>query len=261
MKLISWNVNGIRAVHKKGFLSFVDQERPDVLSLQEIKIHENQLVEELLPPKGYTRFCSYAEKKGYSGVATYLESAVFHKEEKLQRELGSKQFDQEGRFLVTHIEDIVLYNVYIPSGTSGELRQSFKYSFLDFFLEHLKSLPKAIRKRVVLCGDFNICHRPIDIHHPAIAEKRQLSGFLPEERAWMDTFAGAGFFDTFRYVHGDEKQEFTWWSYRAGARGKNLGWRIDYFFVAEELLPRVKDAGILSSVEGSDHCPLYLELS
>ncbi len=259
MKLFSWNVNGLRAVYKKGFAEFIARESFEVLCLQEIKIQADQLVEELAPPPHLIRHCTYAEKKGYSGVATYIDSSLKCNEESIARGVGTS-LDHEGRFLITEIEDILLYNLYIPSGTTGELRQTAKYGFLDQFLEHLQGLPKAARDRIVLCGDFNICHKAIDIHHPETASKRELSGFLPDERKWMDRLVEAGFVDSFRRVHPDARDQYSWWSYRAGSRGKNLGWRIDYFFVAEALQERIKDAGILSDVMGSDHCPIFLEL-
>ncbi len=259
MKLISWNVNGLRAVHKKGFNEFLASEPSDILCLQEIKIQHGQLGEELEPPATHARLCTHAEKKGYSGVATYLDKSLSLKDKKTKHGIGST-LDHEGRFVITEVEDIILYNVYVPSGTTGEERQNAKYEFLDEFLEHLKALPKKERERVVLCGDFNICHKAIDIHHPKTAEKRELSGFLPEERKWLDSFLEAGFVDSFREIHPDAPENYSWWSYRAGARGKNLGWRIDYFFVAAALRSRVKNAGILNSVMGSDHCPIFLDL-
>lgn len=259
MKLFSWNVNGLRAVYKKGFREFLDQEPFDALCLQEIKIHADQLSEELAPPEHLTRYCTHAEKKGYSGVATYLGPSVNCPEESISHGIGST-LDHEGRFLITEVDDILLYNLYIPSGTTGEERQNIKYGFLDYFLSHLEGLSKKDRERSVLCGDFNICHEDIDIHHPETATKRELSGFLPKEREWIGKLLELGYLDTFRHLYPAKSDQYTWWSYRAGSRGKNLGWRIDYFFVADALKSRIKDAGILSTVMGSDHCPIFLEL-
>lgn len=258
-KLISWNVNGIRAASRKGFPDFFNEQGADIVCLQEIKIHEEQLNGELSFPN-YQPYCSYAEKKGYSGVATLSHSGLPLKEKEIRFGIGAEEFDSEGRFVITPYEDFTLYNMYIPSGTTGEARQDFKYSFLDTLSTHLKGLPAKEREKVVLCGDFNICHQDIDIHHPETATKRELSGFLPAERAWLDRLCEMGFVDTFRHAQGDTADAYTWWSYRAGARKKNLGWRIDYFFVAKEMASRVKNAEILASVEGSDHCPITLEL-
>ncbi|MCB0322859.1 MAG: exodeoxyribonuclease III [Bdellovibrionales bacterium] len=261
MKLICWNVNGLRSIQRKGLQGFLEEQQPDVLCLQETKICEDQLTAELEPPPSYRRICSSAQKRGYSGVATYLRTTVPCEEEKLLRGLGNTSFDNEGRYLVTRHPHFVLYNIYFPSGTTGEARQQVKYDFLDHFLEHLQTLSAADRERLIICGDFNICHRPIDIHHPETAEKRKLSGFLPEERAWMDRFVDYGFVDTFRLIHGDIEKAYTWWTFRAGARQKNLGWRIDYIFVSEALAPQVRDAGILNTCEGSDHCPIFADFS
>lgn len=259
MKLISWNVNGIRAVQKKGYISFVQKQKPDILCLQETKIAiEN--IDELEHPAEYQFYLSPAKKKGYSGVATYITKGLLtSKSNEIKLGLGKKAFDEEGRFLVTKHNDFILYNIYIPSGTMGEERQNFKYKFLDFILDYLKKLPKAEFNRSIICGDFNICHNDIDIHHPEKATKLGLSGFLPDERAWMNKFTELGFVDTFRFLH-PKKQAYSWWTYRAGAREKNLGWRIDYFFVASALSKRIKRAEILSDVQGSDHCPILLEL-
>ena len=259
MKLVSWNVNGIRAVYKKGLQSFVAAEEPDIICLQEIKIQEEQFVAQKLALDGYSSFFSAAEKPGYSGVATFIHERVAGSYKTATVGLGHKPYDSEGRCLITEHEDFVLYNMYFPSGTTGEVRQSFKYEFLAFFLDHLRNLPEAILKRLIICGDFNICHRAVDIHHPVVAEKRMLTGFLPEERAWMDSFVELGFVDTFRAVHGDTANKYTWWTYRAGAREKNLGWRLDYFFVAEALRRKIATADIYSHVDGSDHCPVLLE--
>ncbi len=259
MKLISWNVNGLRSVCAKGFIDFVLKEKPDLLCLQEIKIQEEQIKPEDMVPPGYSVVFSPAKKSGYSGLATFVraENAI----PKAVKGIGVKEFDSEGRFLITKHKGMLLYNVYIPSGTMGEQRQDFKYKFLDAFEQHLSGLSKGDFSKLVICGDFNICHRDIDIHHPREAEKRQLSGFLPDERKWMDRFTDLGFIDTFRYVQGEVKDIYSWWSYRAGARKKNLGWRIDYFFTAKALAKKIKRADILSQVPGSDHCPIVLELA
>lgn len=260
MKLISWNVNGLRAVQKKGFAEFVKKEKPDILCLQETKIGRESLDKVDTSLKGYFSHFSSAVKPGYSGVASYFKDGSKVDEKKIGFGIKEKKFDDEGRFLISHHKDFVLYNIYFPSGTSGEIRQDFKYKFLNKLFKHIEKLPKATRDKLIICGDYNICHKEIDIHHPDKAEKLELSGFLPDERKWMDKFADAGFVDTFRHVNGEKKGIYSWWSYRAGARKKNLGWRIDYFFVADKLKKKIKDAKILTKVEGSDHCPIVLEL-
>jgi len=261
MKLISWNVNGLRSIYTKGFATFVRKEKPDILCVQETKAQEKQLTDSEHSLKDYEPFYSSAKKKGYSGVATYIREHQPHAAKKLRAGIGAKQFDSEGRFLITHHNGLILYNTYFPSGTTGDERQDFKYRFLDRFSKHLTSLPKSQQRKLVVCGDFNICHRPIDIHHPDVAEKREFSGFLPDERKWMDHFTELGFVDCFRLVQGDVKDKYTWWSFRAGSRRKNLGWRIDYFFVSKALAKKVTDAKILNKVTGSDHCPIVLELT
>lgn len=260
MKLISWNVNGLRSVYNKGFLEFLKKEKPDLLCLQETKIGKDQISVTPETPLGYLPFFSGANKKGYSGVATYVKDSVTHREQNISFGLGKKEFDNEGRFVISDHKDFTLYNIYYPSGTSGEERQNFKYKFLDTLYDHLTSLPKAKLEKLIICGDYNICHKEIDIHHPDKAEKLELSGFLPDERLWMDKFADLGFTDSFRHINGEIKDKYSWWSYRAGSRGKNLGWRIDYFFVGSKLKKRIRDAKILDHVSGSDHCPVVVEI-
>ena len=260
MKLVSWNVNGLRSIQKKGFQDFIDSYKPDLLCLQETKIGINQLEGIPTDVEKYGSAFSGANKNGYSGVATYYSRKGTPDVKKNKHGIGEKIFDSEGRFVITEHDDFRLYNIYFPSGTSGEIRQDYKYKFLDRFLKHVKALPKKTRDKLIICGDFNICHREIDIHHPDKATKQELSGFLPDERSWMDRFVEAGFVDTFRHSNGDVKDRYSWWSYRAGARGKNLGWRIDYFFVSDALKNRIKKADILHDVTGSDHCPVTLEI-
>lgn len=261
MKLICWNVNGLRSIMSKGLEKFIRREQPDILVLQEIKISADNVADAVGTLDGLDGHYSFAEKRGYSGVASFIRRSCKHQPKTIKTGIRCPEYDCEGRFLISDHGPFKLYNVYIPSGTTGELRQNFKYRFLDRFLNHLRRIKKEDRERLVICGDFNICHREIDIHHPRTAEKRRLSGFLPEERAWMDAFVEAGFTDAFRHVHGDAAEAYTWWSFRAGARKKNLGWRLDYFFVGKKIVPLIKDARILPTVPGSDHCPITLELS
>lgn len=259
MKLICWNVNGIRAAYKNGLKEFLAVEQPDIFCVQETKAQPDQLEEEQANPDSYTGYFSSAKKKGYSGVASFFKGNF--KPASVESGIGLDVFDSEGRFLITELPGgITLYNIYFPSGTTGDHRQDFKYKFLDALTEHLCGLSKAKRDNLIICGDFNICHRDIDIHHPKEATKKQFSGFLPEERAWVDEFVKLGFVDCFRHVNGDQLHKYTWWSFRANSRAKNLGWRIDYFFVSKELAARIKDAQILDSVRGSDHCPITLVL-
>lgn len=258
MKLLSWNLNGIRSAHGKGLEQVLESVNPDIACFQETKAHLEQLPKEI-HQKGEWHFSS-AKQRGYSGVATLIRNPLYTPKV-VSLGIGESRFDSEGRFLISEHKDFTLYNIYFPSGTSGEIRQSFKYEFLDSILDHLQKLPKATRDKLIVTGDFNICHKEIDIHHPDVATKRQLTGFLPDERAWMDRFVGAGFVDTFRLFHGDAKDRYTWWSYRANSREKNLGWRIDYIFVAEALQKQVVSADIMESTTGSDHCPIILELN
>jgi exodeoxyribonuclease-3 len=260
MRILSWNVNGLRSAYQKGFHQLLNVENPDIVCLQETKMQESQfsaLTE--LTSFGHWYFSS-AEKKGYSGVAIGVNNKLHGTLILEGNGIGLSEFDSEGRFLIMRHPSFVLYNIYFPSGTSGEERQQFKYRFLDAFASHIESLPAEDRKRLVVCGDFNICHREIDIHHPEKATKLGLTGFLPEERKWMDRFCDLGFVDTFRHVHGDITQQYSWWSFRAGSRKKNLGWRIDYIFTSQELAPHATSAALRQNVLGSDHCPALLEL-
>lgn len=257
-----WNVNGLRSALSKGLSNIVAIEKPDIFCCQEVKVQEDQLNDDQKSLSlNYRSIFSCAEKKGYSGVASFFgPNITYPSPAQVKRGIGIKEFDSEGRFLITEHEDFDLYNLYYPSGTTGEVRQKFKYKFLDAFHDYVLSLPKAKQNRAIILGDFNICHREIDIHHPDKATKLELSGFLPDERKWMDKFTALGFVDSFRHIHGDVKSSYTWWSFRANSRKKNLGWRIDYIFVAKALSDRIRNATILSDVIGSDHCPITLEL-
>lgn len=260
MKIVSWNVNGIRSIKKKGFSSFVSRYSPDLLCLQEVKLGREQADEEILALPGYDQCFALGTKKGYSGVLTYVRQGTPQDKKQTKTALGIRRYDDEGRTVISEHKDFLLYNLYFPSGTSGDERQAFKYDFLDDFYSHLTQLPKRTRERLVIVGDFNICHKEIDIHHPREAERRQLTGFLPEERAWMDKFEAAGFIDTFRFTNPNKKDQYSWWSYRAASREKNLGWRIDYIWVSRPLAEQIKTAQILNTVTGSDHCPVMVDL-
>ncbi len=252
MIILSWNVNGIRAIAKKGFLDWLQKVSPDILCLQETKCHPNQLDESLLKPFGYKSYWSAAQKKGYSGVAVYTK-----KEPKsISQELGKKEFDSEGRNLILDFEDFLLFNIYFPNGSSGNVRVPYKMAFYEQFLKVVEKHKKAGRK-IIICGDVNTAHAEIDLARPK--ENQKNTGFLPEERAWMTKFFSKGYVDTFRHFH-KEGGHYTWWDYFTAARSRDIGWRIDYFFVNEKFLPQVKRAFILKEVMGSDHCPVGIEI-
>lgn len=252
MHILSWNVNGIRAISNKGFFEWFEKESPDILCLQETKAHPQQLDERFTKPKGYHSFWSSAEKKGYSGVAIYTKKQPL----KVTEGLGVAEFDNEGRTLMADYGDFVLFNIYYPNGGAGNKRVPYKMKFYDAFLKNVERLRKAGRK-IIITGDVNTAHMEIDLARPKQNEKN--TGFLPEERAWMDVFVQCGYVDTFRHFT-KEPGHYSWWDYKTGARARNVGWRIDYFFVTENLLPNLKRAFILKDVHGSDHCPVGIEL-
>lgn len=258
--LISWNVNGLRAVAKKkvyqekNFFEWWETVNPDIFCLQETKAHPEQVSKKLRDPETYQSFWNSGERKGYSGVLTYS------KEEPLSVNygLGVNSFDIEGRLIATEFPHFILFNVYFPNGKKNDERLKYKLDFYDKFLETIDGL-RAKGKSIVFCGDVNTAHNPIDLARPKANET--VSGFLPIERAWMDKVIKHGYVDTFRYFHPEEPDHYTWWTYRSrGARERNVGWRLDYFFVSEDLLDAVTDAYILSEVKGSDHCPVGLAL-
>jgi len=252
MKIISWNVNGIRAMVRKGFMDWLREESPDVLCLQETKAWPEQVPADVRRPKGYHAYWHKAEKKGYSGVLTYTkEEPVI-----VKTGLGIGEFDSEGRTVITEYTDFILFNIYFPNGKRNPERLEYKLRFYDHFLDVAETLREQ-GKDIVVCGDLNTAHKPMDLARPKENEKE--SGFLPVERAWMDKLVDHGYIDTFRHFN-KEPDNYTWWDYYTRARERNVGWRIDYFFISEELLPRLRKAFILSEVMGSDHCPLGIEL-
>ena len=252
VRIISWNVNGLRAIYKKGFLEWFKHENPDILCLQETKIAYDQLPPALKRVDGYHPYFCEAKKKGYSGVAIYSKI----KPKKVEYGFQIKKFDDEGRILIADYEDFVLLNIYFPNGKMSAERLNYKLEFYDALLDHANQL-KTEGKNVVICGDLNTAHRKIDLARPKANEK--ISGFLPVERAWINKFLNNGYLDTFRMFNSDPNQ-YTWWSYRTRARERNVGWRLDYFFINTEFKDKVKSAGILSDVMGSDHCPIDLKL-
>ena len=251
-RLLSWNVNGIRAIYKKGFLDWLKKENPDILCLQETKAHPDQLTEELKNVDEHKSYFSSAEKKGYSGVVTYSKLNPV----KVQQGIGIKKFDSEGRFMITEFDEFILFNIYFPNGKASDERLKYKMEFYETFLKHCKKLLKE-GKKIVVCGDVNTAHREIDLARPK--ENSVISGFLPQEREWIDKFLAAGFIDTFR-LFNQEPEQYTWWDMVTRARERNVGWRIDYFYISENLKDNLISASIHSSVMGSDHCPIEMEL-
>lgn len=254
MKIISYNVNGIRSAASKGFFTWLQATDPDIICLQEVKALPEQIPEEifLIEQMGYHHYWYPAQKKGYSGVAILTKQ----KPEHVEYGCGNEQFDAEGRMLRADFADFSVMSLYLPSGSSGEERQQVKFMFLDFFRKYIHEL-RWKYPNLIISGDYNICHRPIDIHNPK--SNANSSGFLPEEREWMENFMNDGMVDTFRHFN-PEPHQYTWWSFRANSRAKNLGWRIDYHLATKELQQKLKRAVILSEAKHSDHCPILLEL-
>jgi exodeoxyribonuclease III len=253
MKIITYNVNGLRAAVRKGFVEWMMATNADIICLQEIKATPDQLDLELFHQHGYKTYWHPAVKKGYSGVA------IFSKVEPENYCIGCgiEKYDFEGRVLRLDFKDFSIMNVYMPSGSSGDVRQTFKYEWMDDFFTYINELKKE-HPNLLICGDFNICHQPIDIHNPK--SNANSSGFLPAEREWMGKFLENGFIDTFRHFN-KEPHNYTWWSHRTDARSRNLGWRIDYHTVTKEMEDRLKRSVILNEAKHSDHCPVLLEIT
>jgi len=249
--LVSWNVNGIRAAWGKGLWDFLAQSQPDILCLQETKAHPDQLSPEMINPLGYTSYWASAAKKGYSGVS------IYSKEKPLSvSTMEIDRFDSEGRVLVAHYPDFYLFNCYFPNSQAEGARLDYKIDFC----QELKTITDNLinnGNHVLICGDYNIAHKPIDLENPKSNEKNP--GYLPEERAWMDSFIDGGYTDTFRMFNQEPKQ-YSWWSYRFQARTKNIGWRIDYHCVNNDFAKKVTKAHIHQEILGSDHCPVSVEL-
>jgi exodeoxyribonuclease III len=253
MRIITYNVNGIRAAIKKGFIDWLKTDPADVICIQEVKAHEADIDCVAIESAGYRPYFFLAQKKGYSGVGILTKIEPVN----IEYGHGKEQSDFEGRVLRADFGDITLICAYFPSGTSGEIRQSYKYIWLGEFLEYLVELKKT-RKKIILCGDYNIAHKAIDIHNP-VANKKT-TGFLPEERAWMDKLLEVGFTDGFRHLNSDPHQ-YTWWSVmRASTRLENKGWRIDYISVTNNLADQIEAVKILPDIKHSDHCPVFLDL-
>ncbi len=252
MKIISYNVNGIRAAMRKGFIEWLQQANPDVICLQETKANKDQVELELIEAAGYHHYWFSAEKKGYSGVAIFSKVKPNH----IEYGTGISHMDFEGRNIRLDFDNVSVMSLYLPSG-SNVARIAHKFKFMDDFLEYVNQLKKEI-PNLVICGDYNICHEAIDIHDPV--RNKKVSGFLPEERDWIGRFIGSGFIDSFRYFNKDP-HHYTWWSYRANSRANNKGWRIDYNMVSQPLQENLKRAVILPEAKHSDHCPHLVELT
>jgi exodeoxyribonuclease III len=252
LKIVCWNVNGIRAVAKKGLYEWLRKESPDILCLQETKIDAESLGGDLLEPPGYQTYWSHSEKKGYSGVTTWTKERPL----RVQNGFGVPVFDKEGRTIISIYPGFTLCNIYFPNGKQSEERLQYKLAFYNAFFDFLDPLRRKGEK-IIICGDVNTAHKEIDLARPK--ENEKISGFLPVERVWLDKLLSNGYVDTFRYFH-KEPGQYTWWDMKTFARERNVGWRIDYFFVTENLLGQVTEASILPEVTGSDHCPITLVL-
>ena len=253
MRLVSWNVNGIRAIAGKGFADIVKSMDADIIGIQEIKATEDQLGDEIKCLEGYKSVFYSAERKGHSGTALYTRIEP----REIVYGLGTEEFDHEGRVIRADYGDFILYNIYFPNGGRGDEFVKFKLRFYDCFLEQVRNF-EASGRQVICCGDVNTAHKEIDLSNPKANSK--ISGFLPEERVYMDHFREAGLVDTFRMLYPDKPECYTWWSYKTRARERNVGWRIDYFFATEGLTPLIKESNMMGDIMGSDHCPIYLDL-
>ena len=251
MKIISWNVNGIRSVSEKGFLSFLEREDPDIMCIQESKAHRDDVEKHLSHPCGRLSYWSSADRKGYSGTVTFVKKPV----QSVYYGIGIKKFDHEGRFVITDHGDFVLFNVYFPNGSQTEVRHLFKQEFLKRFASYLQRLTQ---KNLIVLGDYNIAYMEEDVFDPKMLSRA--SGFLPEERSWFRDFLSLGFVDSYRHFYPEKKEIYTWWSYRENARKYNRGWRIDHILVTKPLVKSLKSIDIRCSQYGSDHCPVILTL-
>jgi exodeoxyribonuclease III len=251
-KIISYNLNGIRAAMGKNLLDWIKVVDPDIICIQESKAQPDQIPQMDFEMAGYHAYWFSAQKKGYSGVGIITKQLP----DKVVYGMNNKKYDDEGRVIRADYGDISVISVYHPSGTTGDVRQGFKYEWLDDFLDYVNELKKT-SPNLIIAGDYNICHKPIDIHDPI--RNANSSGFLPEERAWMSKFINSGFVDSFRHFN-QEPHQYTWWSFRSNARAKNLGWRIDYLMVSQPLKDKMRRALILPEAKHSDHCPAVLEI-
>lgn len=254
MKIISWNVNGIRAVAQKDFFKDLKEMNPDILCLQETKAQDDQVAETLVPANGYHIYSNSAEKKGYSGTAILSKIKPIN----VSKDIGIAEHDAEGRVLCLEYDNFFLVNVYVPNSGSDLKRLDYRQVWDKDFFNYLKTL--ETKKPVVVCGDFNVAHKPIDLARPK-PNYNKSAGYMQEEIDGMDRFTQGGLIDTFRHFYPEAENKYTWWSYRAGARGKNVGWRIDYFLVSQSFINSLSSASILNEIMGSDHCPVGIEMS
>ncbi|MFW6287817.1 MAG: exodeoxyribonuclease III [bacterium] len=252
MKIYSWNVNGIRAIKRKGFMDWISEEQPDIIGLQETKIQDEQISDDLRNIQGYHSYFSFAERKGYSGVAIYSREEPIS----VKYGMGIERFDSEGRILVAEYPEFTILNIYFPNGKRNKARLEYKLDFYNALLDYCEKLREEGHELIIF-GDYNTAHHEIDLKNPKANE--DTSGFLPIERAWLDKLEDHGYIDTYRYFYPEE-ETYSWWSYRTRARERNAGWRIDYHFITEGLESKLKDADILTDVMGSDHCPVVIEL-
>jgi exodeoxyribonuclease-3 len=253
MKIISWNLNGIRAVAKKGLFEKIEDMNPDVICFQETKAQDDQVAEVLNELNGYFFYSNSAVKKGYSGTAIVSKKEPLN----VSSDIGVEEHDQEGRVISAEYDEFYIISIYTPNSKNDLSRLSDRQNFDAAFLTYLKELEK--NKPVIVCGDFNVAHKPIDLARPK-ANYNKSAGFMQEEIDGMDNFTNAGLIDTYRYLHPDKTDAYSWWSYRGGARDRNVGWRIDYLLVSEKIINKVKTAEIISDIHGSDHCPVAISL-
>lgn len=254
MRLYSWNINGIRAAANKGLERWLKTTQPDALFLQETRADQASLPDPLRHIGGYHGYWAPLRKQGYGGVATFCRQPA----SAWRVGLGAARFDDEDRVLITQIGDVSLYNVYFPNGKASAARLAYKLAFYAAFLDHIDA-QVAEGRCIIFCGDVNTAHKPIDLARPA--ENARRSGFLPEERAWLDRWIDHGWVDTFRHMHPTAEGAYSWWDMRTHARARNVGWRLDYCFIHKSCVERVRDAGIATDATGSDHCPIWLEIA
>ncbi len=258
MRIVSWNVNGLRAVHRNGFWEDFVSLKPDIISLQEIKMEKEQMPESLREIKGYVSYWNSSKKrKGYSGTAMYIAEPIADKIKSVQYGLGSEEYDGEGRLITVEFEDFAVCNGYFPNGGGGPERLSFKMGYYEIFMSFIENVRKR-QPNVLWMGDVNTAHNEVDLARPKANE--QNTGFLPMEREWIDEMEALGYVDTFRYLNPD-KVQYSYWDMKTRARERNVGWRIDYIFASEELMSKVKGAQIHTSIYGSDHCPISVDVS